>query len=215
LVYPIKPGSPRLMKTTTRCLLSACAAVCLVLGCDDDKPAPTAASAAVSAAPAPAPTPTPEAPKPEPKADSDRPAKLDLTLTPERRTAIEAKYPSEKGFLVEREIEAKLQKNKALKDEKTALTAFDKLVKGKWILFTGNAANLAASNFDMGVVYTPQIPGDSIGMSKQWFPVHMSEVEGYKQDALKAGDMVVVLVKYDGAGKASPGQELVATGVWK
>ena len=88
-------------------------------------------------------------------------------------------------------------------------------MKGKWVLFTGNAANLTASNFDMGVVYTPQIPGDSIGMSKQWFPVHMSEIEGYKQDALKTGDMVVVLVKYDGAGKASPGQELVATGVWK
>jgi len=203
------------MKTITRCTLSACAAFLFVLGCDNDKPAPTAASAAPSAAPAPAPTPTPEAPKPEPKAESGRPEKIDLTLTPERRTAIEAKYPSEKGFLVEKDLEATLQKNKALKDEKTALAAFDKLAKGKWILFSGNAANLTASNFDMGVVYTPQMPGDSIGMSKQWFPVHMSEVEGYKQDALKTGDMVVVLVKYDGASKASPGQELVATGVWK
>jgi hypothetical protein len=82
-------------------------------------------------------------------------------------------------------------------------------------LFAGNAANLSASGFDMGVVYTPQIPGDSIGMSKQWFPVTMSDVEGYKQDLLKVGDVVVVLVKYNGAGKASPGHELVATGVWK
>jgi hypothetical protein len=203
------------MKTITRCTLSACAALFCVLACDDDKPAPTAASATASALPAPAPTPTPEPSQPAPKAESSRPAKLDLALTPERRTAIETKYPSEKGFLVEKELEAKLQKNKALKDEKTALAAFDKLAKGKWVLFSGNAANLAASAFDMGVVYTPQIPGDSIGMSKQWFPVHMSEVEGYKQDALKTGDLVVVLVKYDGASKASPGQELVATGVWK
>jgi hypothetical protein len=201
--------------TTTRCLLGACAALFLILGCDDAKPAPTAASAAPSAAPAPAPTPTPEAPKPEPKADSARPEKIDLALTPERRTAIEAKYGAEKGFLDEKEIEGKLQKNKALKDEKTALAAYDKIAKGKWILFAGNAANLTTSGFDMGVVYTPQIPGDSIGMSKQWFPVHMSEIEGYKQDALKVGDMVVVLVKYDGGGKATPGQELVATGVWK
>ncbi len=203
------------MKTITRCTLSACAALFFVLGCDDDKPAPAAASATPSAAPAPAPTPAVEAPKPAPKAAGARPEKIDLTLTPERRTAIETKYPAEKGFLVEKDVEATLQKNKALKDEKTALAAFDKLAKGKWILFTGNAANLAASNFDMGVVYTPQIPGDSIGMSKQWFPVHMSEVEGYEQDALKTGDMVVVLVKYDGASKATPGQELVATGVWK
>ena len=194
-------------------MLPACAALFFVLGCDDDKPAPAAASATPSAAPVP--TPAPEAAKPAPKAEGTRPEKIDLTLTPERRTAIETKYPSEKGFLVEKEIEATLQKNKALKDEKTALAAFDKLAKGKWILFSGNAANLSASNFDMGVVYTPQIPGDSIGMSKQWFPVHMSEVEGYKQDALKTGDLVVVLVKYDGASKASPGQELVATGVWK
>ena len=202
------------MKSTTVCALSAGAVLFFVLGCEADKPAPTAASAAASAAPAPAPTPAPEA-KPEPRPESGRPEKIDLTLTPERRAAIETKYPSEKGFLDEKELEAKLQKNKALKDEKTALAAYDKLAKGKWILFSGNAANLGASNFDMGVVYTPQIPGDSIGMSKQWFPVHMSEVEGYKQDALKTGDMVVVLVKYDGASKASPGQELVATGVWK
>jgi hypothetical protein len=203
------------MKSTIARALSVAVALCFVLGCEADKPAPTAASAAPSAAPAPAPTPAPEAAKPEPKPESGRPEKIDLTLTPERRTAIETKYPSEKGFLDEKELEAKLQKNKALKDEKTALAAYDKLAKGKWILFSGNAANLGASNFDMGVVYTPQIPGDSIGMSKQWFPVHMSEVEGYKQDALKTGDMVVVLVKYDGASKASPGQELVANGVWK
>jgi hypothetical protein len=201
------------MTTTTRRTLSACAALFFLLGCDTDKPAPTEASAAPSAAPAP--TPTPEAPKPEPKPESGRPEKIDVTLTPERRTAIETKYATEKGFLVEKEIEAKLQKNKALKDEKTALAAFDKLAKGKWILFAGNAANLSASGFDMGVVYTPQIPGDSIGMSKQWFPVTMSDVEGYKQDLLKVGDVVVVLVKYNGTGKASPGHELVATGVWK
>lgn len=203
------------MTTISRCTLSAAAALLFVFGCEDAKPAGSAASAAPSVSAPPEPTPTVEAPKPAPKPESARPEKLDLTLTPERRTAIEAKYPAERGFVVEKELEEKLQKNKALKDEKTALAAFDKLAKGKWILFTGNAANLVASSFDMGVVYTPQIPGDSIGMSKQWFPVHMSDVEGYKQDALKPGDMVVVLVKYDGASKASPGQELVATGVWK
>ncbi|HEY4105333.1 MAG TPA: hypothetical protein VGM44_15655 [Polyangiaceae bacterium] len=205
------------MKSNIVRVVPVCAvlALGLTLACEDEKPAPSAASARASAAPAPAPAPTPEAAKPEPKADGARPEKIDLTLTPERRTAIEAKYPAAKGFVEEKELESSLQKNKGLKDEKTAVPAFDKLAKGKWLLFAGNAANLSATGFDMGVVYTPQIAGDSIGMSKQWFPVHMSDIEGYKQDALKTGDMVVVLVKYDGASKAGPGQELVATGVWK
>ena len=33
--------------------------------------------------------------------------------------------------------------------------------------------------------------------------------------AFKAGNMVVVLTKYNGAGKASPGYELIATDAWK
>jgi len=213
LVLRIRPGSPRSMITFRRSL-SACTAVLFLLGCDVDKPAPTAASAVPSAV-APVPTPVPELVKPEAKPDSARPEKIDLTLTPERRAAIDGKYASEKNFLVEKELEAKLQKNKTLKDGKTALAAFDKLAKGKWLLFSGNAANLSASSFDMGVVYTPQIAGDSIGMSKQWFPVTMSEIEGYKADLLKTGEIVVVLAKYNGGGKASPGHELVATGVWK
>lgn len=203
-------------KKTLRRTLVACAALALLAACED-KPAPTASapSAAPPAAPAATPTPAPTPAAPPPKAAGERPEKIDLTLTPERRTAIEAKYAAQKGFLVEKEVEGLLQKNKALKDEKTASAAFDKLAKGKWILFTGNAANLTAQGFDMGVVYTPQIAGDSIGMSKQWFPVTMSGVEGYKQDALKVGDLVIALVKYNGAGKASPGHELVASGDWK
>lgn len=195
--------------------LTTSAVLVLLAACEGDKPAPTAASAAASAAPLPSAMPAAPAAAPTPKPDPGRPEKLDLTLTPERRTAIEAKYSAAKGFLAVPELEAKLQGNKALKDAKKALSEFDRLAKGKWLLFAGNVTNLTAQGFDMGVVYTPQIPGDSIGMSKQWFPVTSSSVEGYQKDAFKGGDLAVVLVKYNGDGKAGPGYELVSAGVWR
>ncbi len=201
----------RLNSTITPRALAAGVLLFGLLGCEEDKPVP-AANVAASVAPAPTPTP---APAPEPKPEASRPEKINVEVTAEHRSAVEAKYPEAKGFLVASEVEKKLQSNKALKDEKTARPAFDKVAKGKWILFSGNAVNLTAEGFDMGIVYTPLVPGDTIGISKQWFPVTVSEVEGYKEAAFKSGDIVVVLVKYVGAGKAGPGHELVATGVWK
>ncbi|MDX2054807.1 MAG: hypothetical protein SFV15_20560 [Polyangiaceae bacterium] len=202
-----------LIRNATIRTLTATLSLVLFAGCEEEKPAAQAPAAAATPSAAPTPTPTPtEEPAP---AKPARPEKIDQTLTDERRAAIESKYPDAKGFLSAAEVEGKLQKNKALKDEKTARAAFDKLVKGKWILFSGNAVNLTAQGFDMGIVYTPLIPGDTIGISKQWFPVTLSAVEGYKEDAFKVGDVSVVLVKYTGAGKASPGYELVATGAWK
>lgn len=202
------------LKTTAPRTLAACAALLFLFGCDEDKPAASVEASAAKPAETVAPVPAPQVEKPA-VAEDTRPEKIDVTLTPERRLAIEAKYPAEKGFLLATDLELKLQANKALKDEKTALAAFDRLAKGKWILFTGNAVNLSAQGFDMGMVYTPQIPGDTIGISKQWFPVTLSDVEGYQQAAFKTGDTAVVVVKYNGAGKAGPGQELVGTGVWK
>jgi hypothetical protein len=52
-------------------------------------------------------------------------------------------------------------------------------------------------------------------MSRQWFPVALSEVDGYNKEQLKNGDVLVVLAKYQGKGKAAPGHELVEAGVWK
>jgi hypothetical protein len=52
-------------------------------------------------------------------------------------------------------------------------------------------------------------------MSRQFFEVTMSQVEGYVKDDFKGGNVGVVLAKYNGGAKASPGYELVATGAWK
>ena len=187
----------------------------LVFGvaCEEEKPkaAPAAPSAAVLPA-VPAPAPTPE-PTPTP-AKAQRP-KVELELTDARRAAVESKYPEAKGFLAAKELEEKLQKNKAIKAKEGALTAFDKAAKGKWVLFAGQMVNLTDKGFDVGIVYTPQMAGDVMGMSRQFFEVTLSDVEGYDKSQFKAGDMVVVLAKYQGSGKAGPGRELVANDVWK
>jgi hypothetical protein len=197
-----------------------CSLVSLLLGCEDQKPAAEskttpastatpAAAATPSAAAAPTPAPAPTADK------AERPTKVETEVTDARRAAVEAQYASAKGFLIASELEAKLKANKALKDKKSALTAFDKAASGKWVLFSGPAVNLTDDGFDTGIVYTPQLPNDPMGMSRQFFEVTLTDIEGYSKGALKTGNVVVVLAKYNGAAKASPGHELVSTGVWQ
>ena len=94
--------------------------------------------------------------------------------------------------------------DKALKDKKAAVVAFDKLARGKWPLFTGPLVNLTEDTFDIGLEYTPQLPNDPMGMSRQFFEVSMSKVEGYTKEPFKSGNAGVVLAKYNGAAQASP-----------
>jgi hypothetical protein len=190
----------------------------LLLGCEDEKPASTTKAPTPTATPTPTPTPTPSAaPAAAPKAENanERPSKVDGELTPARRAAVEAKYAPAKGFLAATDLQAKLKADKSLKDKKTAIAAFDKLARGKWVLFSGPLVNTTEDSFDIGLEYTPQLPNDPMGMSRQFFEVTMKEVEGYSKDAFKGGNVGVVLAKYNGAGKAGPGYELVAAGLWK
>jgi hypothetical protein len=187
----------------------------LLTGCEDEKPS-TATKPTATQAAAPAPTPTPSSPPPATEAPKtgERPSKIDTALTPERRSAIESKYGAAKGFLAAADLEKKLKADKTLKDKKAAVAAFDKAARGKWVLFTGPLVNLTDDGFDVGFEYSPQLPNDPMGMSRQFFEVTSTKVEGYKKDAFKAGNVVVVLVKYNGAGKASPGYELVSQNAW-
>jgi hypothetical protein len=196
-----------------------CAATWMLLaGCEEQKPAPeskpaeTASVAPAIPAPAPAPAPTPTATQADP---SQRPEKIQTELTDSRRAALETKYPSAKGFLVAKDLEEKLKADKKIKDKKAAVAAFDKAAKGKWVLFSGPLVNLTDKGFDLGVVYTSQMANDPLGMSRQFFEVTMSDIEGYEKDRFKAGNVVVVLAKYDGGGKAGPGNEVVASGAWQ
>jgi hypothetical protein len=199
-------------RIATVSLVLASTAAVLALGCEEKKNESAATTAA--AMPTPAPTPTP-APKPEPEpAKPTRPEKIETEVTPERRAKAEAAVPDAKGFVVQSEIEEKLKGNKKNDKPEVSIPAFDKMAAGKWVLFAGPIANLTATGFDLGVTYTPQMPNDPMGMSRQWFPVTFSDVKGYEESKFKPGQMVVVLAKYAGKQKAGPGQELVEVGGW-
>lgn len=186
----------------------------LLLGCEEEKPAPAKATPSALPAAAPAPSAAPAEP-PKAAKTSARPSKVDMELTAARRAAVEGKYAAAKGFLSAADLQTKLKADKTLKDKKAAITAFDKLARGKWVLFTGPLVNAKDDAFDIGLEYTPQLPNDPMGMSRQFFEVTITQVEGYAQDDFKGGNVGVVLVKYNGAAKASPGYELVSAGAWQ
>jgi hypothetical protein len=181
-----------------------------MFGCEEEPAPPAAEPIAAVPMPPPAPPSVPAAP-----AEPTRPVEIDTELTDARRAAIEKDVAEAKGFVVATEIESDLKEDKAVSEEKAALAAFDKAAKGKWVLFTGPMVNLTDDGFDIGITYTPLAPNDRMGMSRQFFTVTLSEVEGYEKGDFEAGDKVVVLAKYTGNKIAKPGYELVEKGVWK
>jgi hypothetical protein len=110
-------------------------------GCEAEKP-----KAAPPAIAAPSVAPVAVAPKPKEPPKSSRPEKIDVTVTPARKSEIEGAYAEAKGFAVSSEIEESLKKNKALKDKGPALKAFDKAAQGKWVLFSGPIVNFYAAS---------------------------------------------------------------------
>ncbi len=194
----------------TSIVTAACLAL-LVGGCDNTKtaqakPKPKPSATALATTPAPA-------PKPEPAAKPARPQHLDTKLTDARREKIDKAHPEAKGFLAMTELQDKLKKEH-LKDKAHGMKAFDRLAKGRWVLFTGPLTNATDKGFSLGVTYTPRAKGDVMGMSRQFFLVQLSDVKGFDQNTMKNGTMVAVLAKYDGKGKAGPGWELVAENNW-
>jgi hypothetical protein len=198
--------------------VSIASAVCLALalsGCEKSSKAeskPTPSATATATTPAPAASSAAPAAKPE-EPTSERPKPLDTKLTATRREKIDKAYPQARGFVALEEIEGKLEKEK-LSSKPAAIHAFDGMAKGKWVLFTGPLDNASAQGFRLGVKYTPRMKGDRLGLSQQFFMVALSDIKGYDPATLKNGTEVVVLVKYQGKGKAGPGYELVAEQNW-
>jgi hypothetical protein len=181
-----------------------------LVGCSEEKKVAAAATAAPTPSPAPTPVPAPAPKEEKPK----RPQKIDTEVTADRRAKVEGSNADAKGFLVASDLETKLKANKTLKAKEAGVTAFDKMASGHWVLFAGPLSNPTDSGFDLGITYTPQMAGDVMGMSRQWFPVTFSGVKGYDSASFKPGQVVVVLAKYVGKQKAENGQELVAEGMW-
>lgn len=187
-----------------------------MVGCEEQKPVPAAENPpAVSALKPAEPAPAASAAEPEEAEKPARPASIETELSDDRRAKVEKQYAQARGFLVAKEIETELKENKAVKEEKNAVKAFDAKAKGKWVLFSGTMVNLGDKGFDMAIVYTPQLPNDPMGMSRQFFTITFSEVEGYDSTKFKVGNTGVVLAKYNGDKQASPGYELVEAGHWQ
>jgi len=200
------------MTTVKTSIVTAACIALLAGGCDNAtksanaKPKPTTTAAA---------TPPPAAtPAPKPAAKPERPSQLDTKLTDARRDKIDKAHPEAKGFLVMADLQDKLKKNKALKAKEKAMSAFDAMAKGKWVLFTGPLTNAGDKGFSIGVTYTPRQKGDVMGMSRQFFLVKLTDVKGFNPNSMKNGTMVAVLAKYEGKGEAGPAYELVAEGDW-
>lgn len=185
-------------------------------GCDSKPATPPVSEAAASASAA------LEAAK---KAAAERSARkvikrakneADLVLSPERRAKLEAIVPEAKGFLDHRgELEPKLF-GKELKRGATdaALEAFDKLAKGRYVLFSGYVMDPKPEGFDLAVRYTPRDPADPVGLTATWFPVHFSQVKGYDASAYMGGEPVAVLAKYEGGQATSAARDCISLEEW-
>lgn len=139
----------------------------------------------------------------------------DLIVTPERRAKIEAAVPDAKGFLDQRELEQQLHKQDLKRgNNEAAIKAFDKLAKGRFVLFTGYIVDPKADGFELALRYTPRDPADPVGLTATWFPVHFANVEGYDATAYRAGERLAVLARYEGAQRASQARDLILLEQW-
>jgi hypothetical protein len=139
----------------------------------------------------------------------------DLVVTPERRARVESLVPEARGFLTSEELEAKLYEMQLARGkDPAAVKALDKIAAGKWVLFTGNIGSLTASTFELPVRYTPRDPNDVMGITAVWIPVQLSNVKGYSEKEYRTGEFAVVLAKYEGAKKATPGHDVVLLQKW-
>jgi hypothetical protein len=185
------------------------------LGCEDKDRTPT-----------PGPSPTNTSPRPteqgraeeKPAADDPtthpRPKEIELTLSAARRAKIEAAVPEAKGFLVAKELEADVQSINKINKKPRVVRWLDEQATGKWVLFTAPYNNLAGERFELPFTYARKSKRDPFGMSQMWVFVEFEDVKGHHALTLNNGDTAVILAKYAGNLKASPGHDLVALGLW-
>lgn len=198
-------------------------AALVIVGCSSGKKeeAPGGAIAAIaSASPAmratASPPPVPAEPSRPEKPTVRRPKdEADLVVTPEKRARVERLAPEARGFLTSAELEEKLfGMNLTRGKDADAAKAFDKLARGKWVLFAGNIGALTPEHFELPIRYTPRDPMDSMGITTVWIPIELSSIKGFDASQYQPGDLAVVLAKYDGKRKASGGYDVILSKQW-
>lgn len=186
-----------------------------VVGCESKPATPPPSEAALSASAALEAVKKAAAEKSTRKVIRRAKNEADLVLSPERRAKLESVVPEAKGFLDSRDIEASLYKQELQRGANdTALKAFDKLAKGRYVLFAGYIIDPKPDSFDMAVRYTPRDPADPVGLTATWFPVHFTQVKGYDATAYQGGESVAILAKYEGAQVASSARDAISLEEW-
>lgn len=162
-----------------------------------------------------APTPEPSAaPPPEQHVVQRAKDPSDLIINDQRRARVESFAPEAKGFLTSAELEESLYKlNLRRGKDDDAEKAFDRLAKGKWILFTGNVTPKPGSA-EMPIRYTPKDPKDDFGLTSTYFSVPVENIKGWDGSTYRTGEFAVILAKYEGKKKAGPGYDVVALEHW-
>jgi hypothetical protein len=82
------------------------------------------------------------------------------------------------------------------------------------VLFTGNLMNPNADSFSVPVRYTSRDPSDRLGLTSTWFPVELRDIKGYDHSQHEPGELLAILARYNGAGAAAPGYDLVLLDKW-
>lgn len=139
----------------------------------------------------------------------------DVLLLPGRRARLESFAPEARGFLSSADLEEKLYSlNLRRGVDAEALKAFDGMVKGKWVLFTGNIGGLQKDAFELPIRYTPRDAKDPLGLTSTYFTVKFTNVKGYDMAEYRQGELAVILARYDGDRSAKGGYDVVLLRKW-
>jgi hypothetical protein len=139
----------------------------------------------------------------------------DLIASAEKRARVEAFAPETKGFLTSEAIENELYKLELKRGKDAdAVKALDRMARGRWVLFTGNIGAVAKEGCELPIRYTPKDPNDNLGLTSVWVPIRISGIKGYDANEYRPGELAVILARYEGEQKASPGYDLVFLQKW-
>jgi hypothetical protein len=139
----------------------------------------------------------------------------DLLVSASKRARVEAFAPEAAGFLTSADLEEQLYKMQLKRGKDAdAVKALDRLAKGKWVLFTGNIGSVTADSFELPIRYTPRDPNDAMGITNVWVPVKLTKIRGYDGKEYRAGELAVVLAKYEGKQTAEGGYDVVLLKHW-
>lgn len=132
----------------------------------------------------------------------------DLTVTKERRAAIAKAAPEAKKFVLAEDLLATALKKKP-GNAKELEAAWDKVAKGKWILFTSSLSSVGSEGFMINFSWGEGDP------YRETLLIKVAHPKGYDAAQRSLGPRYPMLVKYKSARSADPAYDLIGVGAWK